>query len=189
MKASLRIPSTLRLAPAVLVACLALPGCADQPGPAVDSVPEPSQTASVPGTAPAAEARLRVDGAWIRAMAPGAPVAGGFMTLHNDGGSDDRLVEISTPDAARVEMHEMLEVDGVMQMRHLADGLPVAAGAAIELQPGSYHLMFIDPVRMLAEGDRVPATLRFEQAGPVEVEFEVLPLDTRGPAGGHHDHH
>ncbi|AWV06521.1 copper chaperone PCu(A)C [Marilutibacter maris] len=129
--------------------------------------------------------------AWMRAMPPGAKVAGGFLTLRNGGADADRLLSIHSPAAERVEVHEMRTVDGMMRMRHLEEGLEVPAGGEIRLAPGGYHLMFMQPARPFAEGDTVPATLVFEHAGEVEVEFRVLALGASGPAGqaGDGDHH
>ena len=42
-----------------------------------------------------------------------APVAGGYLTLTNDGDMADRLVSISSPLSDRVEIHESTVSDGV----------------------------------------------------------------------------
>jgi copper(I)-binding protein len=68
-----------------------------------------------------------------------------------------------------------------MRMRQLADGLALPAGSTVVLKPGGYHLMFIKPVRALAEGERFDATLVFQRAGKVKVVFEVRAMG----AGGH----
>lgn len=120
--------------------------------------------------------------AWTRATPPNAPVAGGFITIRNNGNRGDRLVSVTSPDAASVEIHQMTMDGGVMRMRKLADGLPIGAKAIVTLKPGGYHLMFIGPKRPIVEGGTVTATLRFENAGAREVRFEVRALGSSGKA-------
>lgn len=123
---------------------------------------------------------------WVRAMAPNAPAAGGFMVLHNTGDAPDRLVSISSPDAERVEIHEVRDDGGVMRMRPLADGLPLPAGATVALEPGGYHLMLVGPNRRFAEGEEVTLELGFERAGTSALRVPVRPIDATGAAGSPH---
>ena len=124
---------------------------------------------------------IHVTEAWSRATPAVAPVAGGFMTLVNEGDPDERLLRVESDIARKVEIHEMRHEDGVMRMRQLADGLAVPAGGKVVLKPGGYHLMFIKPVRALVEGERFEATLVFQRAGRVKVMFDVRAMG----AGGH----
>lgn len=123
--------------------------------------------------APPRAGTVQVTRAWVRALPPNAPVAGGFAAIGNVGDSADILLGASSDEAARVELHEVRHEAGVMRMRPLADGLPIPAGASVELKPGGYHLMFIAPVRAFAAGERVHATLHFQHAGAIDVVFEV----------------
>lgn len=130
--------------------------------------------------APAATAAIKagdleITAPFIRAMVPGSKVAGGFMTITNDGKTDDKLVSVSTDGVKHVEIHEMAMIDDVMKMRKMENGLAIPAGKAVELKPGGYHLMFIEPVKPYAEGESVPVTLEFEKAGKVAITFPVGP--------------
>ncbi|MCL6618202.1 MAG: copper chaperone PCu(A)C [Thermomonas hydrothermalis] len=124
-------------------------------------------------------AGVRVQDPWLRATPPGATVAGGFLTLINDGSQPDRLVRVESPLAARVELHETRAEGGAMRMRALPDGLTVPAHGQVVLKPGSYHLMFIQPTQTLTAGMQVQATLVFERAGQVPVTFVVRPMGAR----------
>lgn len=130
---------------------------------------------------------LHIEDPWVRATPPGAGVTGGFMTVRNTGAKDDRLVSVSSAAATRVEIHEMRHDDGVMRMRRIDVGLPVKAGAKIELAPGGYHLMLFGPKQPFVEGDVVVATARFEKAGNVEIAFRVRGLGAKRGAD-HHGH-
>lgn len=122
---------------------------------------------------------LTLSGHWTRAMLPGQKAGGGFVTIVNNGGDDDRLVAVSTPGVGRSEIHEMAVVDDVMKMRALADGLPLPAGETVELKPGGYHLMFMGVEKPFKEGDMVPVVLTFEKAGDVELVLPVMPANTK----------
>lgn len=116
---------------------------------------------------------LELSAGFVKAMLPGQPVGGGFVTIHNGGSADDRLVSAASPSAGRVELHEMVMQNDVMKMRQLNEGIPVPAGATVELKPGALHLMFMDVKDPFAEGGSVKLTLTFEKAGSVEM---VLPV-------------
>lgn len=124
-----------------------------------------------------------------RAMLPGAPVAGGYLTIVNHGKTDDRLVSVTSDRAAEVQLHEMAIENDVMKMRELPEGIPIPAGSSVELKSGGLHVMFMKVKRPFKEGDMVKATLVFEKAGPVEVEFMVGPASgAAGDMGDHHSH-
>jgi copper(I)-binding protein len=120
----------------------------------------------------------------------GAPVAGGYVTIKNEGSQPDRLVSASVEIADRTEIHEMTQKDGVMTMRALPDGLVIKPGETVELKPGSFHLMFLKPKRPLVEGETLKGQLVFEKSGPVSVEFKVEGMggNRQPPASGHSGH-
>jgi periplasmic copper chaperone A len=110
---------------------------------------------------------------WMRMPPAAAKVAGGFMTLTNTGTSPDRLIGGTVVNAARVEVHEMSVVDGVMRMRQLQTGLEIKPGETVVLKPGSYHVMVLDLQKSPREGTNLKGTLVFEKAGAVEIEYKV----------------
>jgi copper(I)-binding protein len=124
---------------------------------------------------------VHVEDAWARATPAVAPVAGGFLTVANDGDQADTLVRVESDIAQRVDIHEMSTDGGMMRMRQLVDGLPVRAHGKVVLAPGGYHLMFIKPSRALAEGEGFEATLVFARAGRVKARFAVRAMG----AGAH----
>jgi copper(I)-binding protein len=125
---------------------------------------------------------------YARAMLPGAKVGGGYVKLTNEGSVDDRLVSATSDRAGSIQLHEMKIDGGVMIMRELEGGIAIPKGETVELKPGGYHVMFMNVKQPFKEGETVKATLIFEKAGSVEVEFSV-----GSPAGGEpemkHDDH
>ncbi|MEW9616137.1 copper chaperone PCu(A)C [Shinella sp. S4-D37] len=109
-----------------------------------------------------------------KATLPGQPVGGGFMTITNKGGEADRLLAIAAPDVSDdVQLHEMAIENDVMKMRQLPDGIEIPAGATVELKSGGLHVMFMRIKHPFKEGETFKATLTFEKAGAVEVDFKI----------------
>ncbi|MFK0161160.1 copper chaperone PCu(A)C [Rhizobium sp. NPDC090279] len=123
---------------------------------------------------------LTISAPYVRAMVPGAPVGGGYVTITNTGDTDDRLIAASSPRAATVQIHEMKMDNDVMIMRELSDGLPIPAGKTVELKPGGYHVMFLKVAEPFLQGQTVRATLKFEKAGSIEVDFPVGSIAAKG---------
>ncbi len=119
---------------------------------------------------------------WTRAAGANANGAA-FMRLRNAGAQPDRLISASTPVARVVELHTVIREGDAMRMRPVQD-IAVAPGQTVELRPGGFHVMLIGLNAPLAQGTRVPLTLRFERAGEVRVELAVEAAGARAP--GHH---
>ena len=132
----------------------------------------------------AAHAQVEVDKAWARATAPGAPVAGGYMTIRNKGSSPDRLIGASSSAAAKVELHVHIREGEVVKMRQVP-AYDIPANGSFELKPGGAHLMFVQIARPFKEGEKVPVKLRFEKAGEVSVDFSVGRLTAMAPPESH----
>jgi copper(I)-binding protein len=125
---------------------------------------------------------LDIAGPWSRATPKGAAVAAGYMKITNTGTTSDRLIGGSSEVAPKLEVHEMSMDNGVMKMRPVKGGIEIKPGESVELKPGSFHVMFVGLKKPLKEGDRIKATLVFDKAGPVDVEFDVSGM---GGSSGH----
>jgi periplasmic copper chaperone A len=96
-----------------------------------------------------------------------------YMTIANKGETSDRLVGASSPAVGKIELHANLRDGDVMRMRPV-DAIDLAAAGVLRLQPGGrWHLMLIDLAKPLQVGDKFPLTLKFRDAGEVQVEIEV----------------
>lgn len=116
-------------------------------------------------------AQVKAEGAWARPTVPGQQAGGGYIALTST--AADRLVGGSTPMAQRLELHVMAMQGDVMQMRQV-DAIVLPAGKKVELKPGGLHLMFIGLKQPLPLGSKMPVTLKFEKAGEIKVDFEVM---------------
>ena len=128
---------------------------------------------------------LQITGTWARATPKGAQVGGGYFKVTNNGSAPDRLLGGSSPIAGKFELHEMSMSGGVAKMRELTNGLEIKPGQTIELKPGGNHVMFVGLKQPLERGRPFMATLQFEKAGKVDVEFKVEAIGAPAPAHGH----
>jgi hypothetical protein len=117
--------------------------------------------------------------------AASAKAAGGFMTIINNGTEPDRLIGIETGISLKSEVHESkVDANGVGTMTHI-DALEIPAGATVTLEHGGYHIMFMGLTDPLTEGELHKASLIFEKAGYVEIEFSIDPATGQGGGMDH----
>jgi copper(I)-binding protein len=106
-------------------------------------------------------------------------MAAGFLTIRNDGGTQDELTSVTSDIAGTVTVHETVD-SAMREVRNLA----VPADGEVVFKSGANHLMFEKLKRKPRQGDTVSVVLHFAEAGPVTVEMPVKPA-TYAPATGH----
>jgi hypothetical protein len=84
-------------------------------------------------------------------------------------------VSVTSPQFARVELHETRIEDGMARMRQL-DGLDLPPGGRVTLAPGGLHLMLLEPVSAIVPPAHVTLRLRLDNGWLFEVEAEVRAL-------------
>lgn len=130
---------------------------------------------------PPARAPVRVAGAWARATAPQGGDSALYLVLRAD--MDLRLVHAHSPRVGRIEVQRTL----LGKLRD-AQAMPVApvdlpAGQRVALAPGLASLALQRIDMPLAEGERLPVTLRFEDAaGVVSERVLEVPVHRMPPA-------
>jgi periplasmic copper chaperone A len=121
---------------------------------------------------PALAEPLVIEEAQVRAVPPGSATSAAFMVLHNPGDEDIALVEARSPAAEVLELHNHVDVDGVMQMRQVPE-IVVPAGGSATLAPGGLHLMLIQLAAPLVEGEPVGMTLVFDTGETQSLDAPV----------------
>lgn len=127
---------------------------------------------------------LKISAPWTRATPKGASVGGGYLTITNTGTAADRLVGGASDVSSRFEIHEMSMDNGIMKMRAMPKGIEIKPGETVVFKPGGYHVMFMGLKQPFEQGKRVKATLEFEKAGKVELDFAVEGVGAQ-TGGGH----
>jgi hypothetical protein len=121
---------------------------------------------------PAFAGELTVTNAWSRTTPPGVGVGVVYFTLKNDTGKSDRLLKISSPIAAKVQVHRTEIQDGMARMREVAV-LHVDANQTVEFAPNGMHVMLMGLKKPLVEGQKFELELLFEVAGPRKIQVVV----------------
>ena len=131
-------------------------------------------------------AQTVVDDAWVRATVAGQPSTGAFM--HITASSDSKLVEVQSPAAKTVQIHESKMENDVMSMQQVAS-VALPAGKSVAIVPEGYHVMLIDLVGQIKAGDQVPLTLIVEDSKGVKESIEVkAQARALNSMPMHHDH-
>ena len=121
-----------------------------------------------------AHAGVEISNAWARSTAPGQEVGAAYMSLKSTMAA--KLLEVKSPVAESVEIHEMSMNNGVMKMRML-DVLDLPAGKTVKLEPGGFHLMLIDLKKPLTAGENIEISLTVkDNRGKLSTQKVSLPV-------------
>lgn len=122
---------------------------------------------------------------WSRATPTGATVGAGYLKITNNGNDSDTLIGGTFDGSNRVEIHQMKVEGDVMKMREVTGGLEIKPGETVELNPNSYHFMFMGLKTPIADGSLVKGSLLFKKAGKIDVEYKIEPIGASGSADNH----
>lgn len=118
-----------------------------------------------------AMAEITVADAFARSSNPRAGAA--FMTIRNPDGPDDRLIDVLSDAAVRVELHTHVMDGDIMRMVEVEEGFALPTGGAIEMERGGAHVMFMGLTAPFDEGETVPLKLVFESGAEVVLDVPV----------------
>ena len=128
-----------------------------------------------------------VSDAWVREAPPGAAAMAGYLTVTNPTDKAMTLTGGSSPQFREVQMHEVVEENGMAHMVQVPK-LAVPAKGKLAFAPGTTHLMLIGPKAPLKPNAPVQLTLTFEGGAKVLVKTAVRPRQAPA-AGEHHEGH
>jgi copper(I)-binding protein len=133
-----------------LAAALALTGC--------------SSSSSSPSGGGGPE--LKVSGAFM--PQPVMDMAGGFLTITNDGDAADKLTSVTSPISDDVTIHETKN-----QKMQEVESFDIPANGTLSLERGGNHIMFMELKKKPKQGEKVSIELHFEKSDPIKVELPV----------------
>jgi len=123
---------------------------------------------------------LDISDPWSRTTPKGSSVAVGYMKIKNSGTTPDRLISGSSDVASKFEVHEMRMEGGVAKMRPVKGGLEITLGKPAELMLVFFQVMFVGLILPVSAGHHFKATLVFEKAGTVNVDYDVRAMGSEG---------
>ena len=122
---------------------------------------------------------------YARVSSKSAKSGAAFMAIHNHSSESDVLISVASTVAKKVELHTHKEVDGVMKMIKLEDGIVIPGMGHYALKRGGDHVMFMGLTQSLQHGDKITVTLIFERSGNVKL---TIPVDLERTGKVKHDH-
>jgi len=130
---------------------------------------------------------IHISQPWARATPKGATAGAAYMTITNNGKTADRVNCVSSDASAMCQIHTMSMQNGVMQMRPVEGGLEIKPGETVTLKPAGLHVMLTNLSHPLEQGNKVKVTLKFDNAGTIDVEYPIAGIGAAAPgvpAGG-----
>lgn len=121
---------------------------------------------------PVSAENLQITDAWIKNLPAVVPVRAGYMKISNTRGQDITILSLESKLFEDIHIHQTFEVDGVASMRAIGD-LTIRAGESLELAPGGFHLMMMNPLEELTPGQKVVVTLHYQDQKTQTIEMLV----------------
>ena len=140
-------------------------------------------TALVSGAARAAVEQPHVMGVSVRLPAVAGRPAAGYFMVHGTAKAD-ALVGVTSPKAERIELHSMVNENGVMKMR-AEKSFAVPANGALTFQSGGNHLMIFGLSPDVKAGTKLPLTFSFQSGAKVTVEADARAANAPAPEAAH----
>lgn len=124
---------------------------------------------------------ISIEGQWARNSPKNAAMGAAYMTFESADGDVLKSGSVDPSIAEAVEIHAMMPVEGstdeegmaMMEMVEIPE-FEIPAGEPAVLQPGGYHIMFINIAKPFEIGQIIELTLNFENAGEKVIEVEVM---------------
>lgn len=119
---------------------------------------------------------LSVEDAYVRATPPNSKNSAAFMVIKNTGKQEVKLLSASSDIAERVELHTHTKVEGMMKMRQVEE-IMIKGESSVSLQPGGYHVMFLNLKQPLAEGQSVALSLYFDNGEQIRLDAPIKKIN------------
>ena len=117
------------------------------------------------------EIPIRMVDPWVRATLPGQHSSAGYIEFHSS--APVRLIKVTSPQAASVQIHTMSHDNGIMRMSELAL-LDIPANQTVKLEPGTMHFMLNELKSPLVAGDDATLSFTFELADKSMLQLNAL---------------
>lgn len=111
---------------------------------------------------------------------PGNPGVA-YFTLHG-GTADNRLMDVSSPQVVKIELHDNIMSNGMMKMTPLDAGVAVPAGGKVVFKSGGKHAMLFDINPKTGPGTKMKLVFTYANGRPIEADADVK---AAGDTDGH----
>lgn len=107
-----------------------------------------------------------------RASPPGTTNSAAFMLIQNTSKQERALISAKTTAAQVTELHTMVMHNQHMQMRKV-ESIAIPAEGETKLQPGGFHIMLLNLVKPLKEGESITIDLNFDDGSTQTITAPV----------------
>lgn len=122
---------------------------------------------------------LTVSGAWM--PEPANPEVGAlYLEVANAAEDDDALTGVATSASETAELHTTESGDNGASRMEEVEEVPVPAGETVELTSGGYHVMVLDILEPLTEGDEFTTVLTFDSGTELDLTVPVEAMADHG---------
>ncbi len=104
-------------------------------------------------------------------MDMGTSSLAGYLVIKNTGSTDDQLISASADFAGMVMLHKTVISNNIASMQEV-QSIDIPAGQTVTLQPGGFHIMFMNLKSIPQVGTKVALTLVFQKAGTITVQAD-----------------
>ncbi len=101
----------------------------------------------------------------------GRPAAAYFTLI--GGARDNRLMQISSPQVVKIELHESMKMGKMTTMVPIEGGVLVPAGGRVRFEPGGKHAMLIDINPKIGPGTTMKLNFSYASGRTIEVDAKV----------------
>jgi len=113
-----------------------------------------------------------VNNAWVQAMPPSQKTTAAYMVIVNNSNKEIILDSASSDIAGATEIHQMSDMNGMMNMA-MASNIHIPALGKVTLKPGGFHIMLINLKKPVNKGDVIPITLHFQDGSSIIIKADV----------------
>ena len=109
---------------------------------------------------------------WIRSAPPNSKTMAGFLVLKNTCKASIKIIDVESKDFAMPMIHRSVVENGVSKMRE-PGVLEIKPGTSLKFEAGGLHLMLMQPLRSLKDGDKAGVRLVLADGRRVYSEFPI----------------
>ena len=121
---------------------------------------------------PVSAENLQITDAWIKNLPTVVPVRAGYMKISNKQNRTITILSLESNAFESIEIHQSIDQDGVTRMQAIAS-LSIRPGEMLELAPGGFHLMMMNPLEQLITGEKVAVTLHYQDHKTQTIDMVV----------------
>ncbi len=114
--------------------------------------------------------QLAITNAWIRKVPTISTHTAAYFQIKNTSNKNRILVNISSPIAAKIEIHTIEKKNGLSIMQHI-DSILIPSHSKVTFKPGGYHIMVFNFDQQWFDQKTVPFTFQFDDGSSFVEHF------------------